>query len=112
MWYQRGRVLPEDLDVEPASEEWSVATLLARFKRSSGDEGEEMPTRSAFSIAPAFDAPIHETSGHEGDLGAAAGVALESLLDADGSDPAGGPEDADVFAVRKKSVPYQSTVSY
>ena len=112
MWYQRGRVLPEDMDVEPASEGWSVARLLALFKRSSDDAGEEMPTRSALSIAPAFDAPIHETSGHESDLGAAAGVALESLLDADGADPAGESEDADAFAARKKAVSYQSTMSY
>jgi len=107
MWYQRGRVLPEDMDVEPASEEWSIARLLALFRRSAGDAGEE-----ALSIAPAFDARIHETSGHEADLGAAAGVALESLLDAEGGDPAGRSEDADAFADRKKDVSYQSTMSY
>lgn len=112
MWYQRGRVLPEDMDVEPASEEWSIARLLALFKRSSGDAGEEVPTRSALSIAPAFDAEVHETSGPDGDLGTAAGVALESLLDADGGDTAAGLEGPDGFEVRKKAVSYQSTMSY
>ena len=107
MWYQRGRVFPEDIDVEPASEEWSIARLLALFKRSSSDTGGQ-----ALSIAPTFDAPTHETAGDEADLGVAAGVALESLLDTDGSDPDGGSEDADAFAGGKKAVSYQSTMSY
>jgi hypothetical protein len=78
VWYQRGRVLPEDVDVEPASEGWSVARLLALFKRSSDDAEEDVSARWGLSIAPAFDPPIHDTSGQQVDLGAAAGVALES----------------------------------
>jgi len=113
VWYQRGRVLPEDVDVEPASEGWSVARLLALFKRSSDDAEERVPSRSGLPIAPAFDPPIHDTSGHEAaDLGAAAGVALESLLDADNGDPTSDREDAEAFAVRKKNVSYQSPMSY
>jgi hypothetical protein len=112
MWYQRGRVLPEDMDVEPASDAWSVARLLALFRRSSEDAGEPVPARSGLSIAPAFDPPVHQTSAHEADLGAAAGVALESLLDADEGDRAGDRQEADAFEVPKKDVSYQTTVSY
>jgi hypothetical protein len=88
MWYQRGRALPEDIEVEPASD------------------------LSGLSIAPEYDPLIPETSGHEADLGAAAGVALESLLDADEGDGIGDQEEAEAFAVRKKRVSYQSTMSY
>jgi hypothetical protein len=113
VWYQRGRVLPEDMDVEPASEGWSVARLLALFKRSSDDAEEGVPARPRLSIAPAFDPPIHDTSGHEAaDLGAAAGVALESLLDADNDDRTGDREDAEALAARKKDVSHQSSMSY
>jgi hypothetical protein len=111
MWYQRGRALPEDMAVEPASEAWSVARLLALFKRSSDDAGEQPPARSALSIAPAFDPPIHETSGREADLGAAAGIALERLLDADEGDGAS-REEAEAFAARKKRVSHEHTTSY
>ena len=112
MWYQRGRALPEDMDVEPASEAWSAARLLALFKRSSDDAEEHVPVRSGLSIAPSYDRSIHETSGHEADLGAAAGVALESLLDADEGDRTGDREESEAFGVRKKRVSYESTMSY
>ena len=112
MWYQRGRALPEDMEVEPASEAWSVARLLAVFKRSSDDADDHVPARSGLSIAPAFDPPIREASGHEADLGAAAGVALESLLDADEGHETGDQEEPEAFGVRKKAVSYQSTMSY
>ena len=111
MWYQRGRALPEDMAAEPASEAWSGARLLALFKRSSDDAGEQPPARSALSIAPAFDPPIDETSGHEADLGAAAGIALERLLDADEGDGTS-REEAQAFAVRKKRVSNEPTMSY
>ena len=53
VWYQRGRVLPEDV-VESTSEGWSAASLLARFRRSS-DDAEEPGSRSVLSIAPSMD---------------------------------------------------------
>ena len=113
MWYQRGRALAEDMNVETASEPWSVARLLAVFKRSAEDDAAEQPAWSGRSIAPAFDPPTVETSAHEGDLGAAAGIALESLLDGygDGPGPTGGGE-PDPFDVHHKCVSYEATVSY
>ncbi len=51
MWYQRGRALPEDMDVETASEPWSVARLLALFKRSSDDAAEQARTVRAVDRA-------------------------------------------------------------
>ena len=111
MWYQRGRALPEDIAAEPPSEAWSGARLLALFKRSSDDAGEQPPARSALSIAPGFDPPIHETSGHEADLGAAAGIALERLLDANEGDGAS-REEAQAFAARKECVSHEHTMSY
>jgi hypothetical protein len=112
LWYQRGRALQEDMDLEPAPETWSTARLLALFKRSSDDAGEQPPARSALSIAPAFDPPMHDTtSGHEADLGAAAGIALERLLDADEGDGTS-REEAQAFAVHKKRVSNEPTMSY
>jgi len=93
MWYQRGRALPEDMDVEPASEGWSASRLL--------------------SIAPALDLPVHDTSGPGADLGEAAGIALESLLDTDAPDGIHGEEEeTEAFGVRRKRVSYQPTMSY
>jgi hypothetical protein len=92
MWYQRGRALPQDLDVEQASEGWSANRLL--------------------SIAPAPDLPVHDPSG-EADLGEAAGVALESLLETNAGDGVlRDEEEAEAFGVRRKRVSYQSTMSY
>jgi hypothetical protein len=112
MWYQRGRALAEDLDVETASEPWSVARLLAVFTRSAEDDAAEQPTAwSGLSIAPALDPPTRETSAHEGDLGAAAGIALESLLD--GNEPVRTDGDKpNAFDVHEKRGSYEPTVSY
>jgi hypothetical protein len=93
MWYQRGRALPEDMDIEPASEGWSTSRLL--------------------SIAPARDLPVHDTSGREADLGEAAGIALESLLDTNAGDGMHREEEAaEAFGATGKRVSYQSTMSY
>jgi hypothetical protein len=79
LWFQRARVEPDQIDTESAEGGWSIAGLLARFKRSQGDD---VPARSGLlSIAPSMDRIRPDGSSEESDLGEAAGVALETLLE-------------------------------
>ena len=110
-WYQRGRALPENMDVEPASEGWSVARLFALFKRSSDDAGDESRAIAAVDRAGIRPADPRNVGARSRPWGGP-GIALERLLDADGGNPAGESEDADAFAARKKAVSYQFTMSF
>jgi hypothetical protein len=83
MWYQRGRALPGDIDIDTVSEGWSIGRLLALVRRSPEDADAVPSTRSPMSIAPSIDLPIQQAAEPEPDLGAAAGTALENLFEDD-----------------------------
>ncbi len=86
VWYQRGRVDPSELELDAAAdtatEGWSLARLLSRFRRDDVDES-TMASSGSLSIAPTS-VGDHAGSADAGNLGEAAGIALENLLDDQG----------------------------
>ena len=112
VWYQRGRVLPEDMETPAESDGWSAGRFLAFFRRAQDDETGARDAQSrTLSIAPAkeFRRMPNDQPEVETDLGEAAGMALENLLAA----PAQGELSAHVErSASAKRVSYQSLVSY
>jgi hypothetical protein len=85
VWYQRGRVDPAELDApaETETEGWSLARLLARFRRDDADES-ALANSGSLSIAPTSFDDRHAEAAQDGALGEAAGIALENLLNDQG----------------------------
>ena len=90
VWYRRGRALPEEIEAQGEPDAWSMGS-------------------GSLSIGAALDFPVKKAP--EGsDLGEAAGMALESLVEAGTGDRA--PAAHQDGTTSSSRVSYQSSMSY